>query len=171
MQKRKVILNLCMSLDSFIEGANGEIDWCFTDQDYSMTEFLARIDTIFFGRKSYEQLLEMAPDAFSDKTPVVFSNTFQDEKIKIIGSNLEKEVNNLLTQPGKDIWLFGGASLVSSFIKLNLIDEMMIAVHPLLLGKGKPLFEDLEKRVQLKLTDTRTFDTGLVQLFYEVLKD
>jgi len=51
MKMRKIILNLCTSLDAFIEGANGEIDWCFTDQDYSMTPFLERIDTIFFGRK------------------------------------------------------------------------------------------------------------------------
>jgi len=67
-----------MTLDSFIEGANGEIDWYFTDQDYGMTDFLNQIDSIFFGRKSYEQLLEMTPDAFAGKTKIVFSNTLKN---------------------------------------------------------------------------------------------
>ena len=172
MKKRKVILNLCTTLDSFIEGANGEIDWCFTDQDYGMTDFLNRIDAIFFGRKSYEQLLEMAPDAFADKTKIVFSNTLKntDQGPKIINGNIEEAVNNILNSEGKDIWLFGGASLTTAMIKLNLVDELMIAVHPLILGSGKPLFEKTDIRKKLKLTDTKTYSTGLVQLFYEIQK-
>lgn len=168
--KRKIILNLCTSLDSFIEGPNGEYDWCLTDQDYGMTDFLNRIDTIFFGRKSYEQLKEAAPDAFTDKQAVVFSNTLKNEEhdFKIIGENIEKEVAEFLAQSGKDIWLFGGASLTSALLKMNLVNEFMIAVHPLILGKGKPLFTDIDERIQLKLTDNKTYSSGLVQLFYEV---
>ena len=169
---RKIIVNLCCSLDAFIEGSNGEIDWCFTDQDYGMTDFLNSIDTIVFGRHSYVQLLEMAPDAFKDKTRVVCSRSLKakDHLVKIISDNLEEEIQHLLSQPGKDIWFFGGASLMSTFLNLDLIDEMMIAVHPLILGSGKPLFTDIKERKNLTLIDTKTYDTGLVMLRYTVTK-
>ena len=170
---RKIILNLCTSLDAFIEGANGEIDWCFTDQDYSMTPFLERIDTIFFGRKSYEVLMQTFPNGFSGKKKVVFSRTMNknDENIKIISENIEEEVQKILQETGKDIWLFGGANLTTTLLNLNLVDELMIAVHPFILGGGVPLFVNIKKRKRLKLLDTKTFSTGLVQLFYEVEKD
>lgn len=172
MSKRKIILNLCTSLDSFIEGENGEIDWCFTDQDYCMTPFLACIDCIFFGRKSYEQLMEMMPGGFADKEHVVFSNTLQQtaKNAKIISGNIEAQVKDIVESSGKDIWLFGGASLTSAMLNLDLVDEMMIAVHPILLGKGKPLFVDIDERKKMKLTDTKTYSTGLVQLFYNLEK-
>ena len=169
---RKIIVNLCCSLDSFIEGANGEIDWCFTDQDYGMTPFLHQVDTIIFGRHSYVQLLEMAPGAFDDKQRIVISETLKSDKPNtvIISSNIKKEIHKLIDQPGKDIWFFGGASLLSTFLNLDLIDELMIAVHPLILGSGKPLFKNINQRKNLKLTDTKTYSTGLVQLFYKVQK-
>ena len=114
----------------------------------------------------------MAPDAFADKTKIVFSNTLKntDQGPKIINGNIEEAVNNILNSEGKDIWLFGGASLTTAMIKLNLVDELMIAVHPLILGSGKPLFEKTDIRKKLKLTDTKTYSTGLVQLFYEIQK-
>lgn len=172
MNKRKIILNLCTSLDSYIEGANGEIDWCFTDQDYCMTDFLDRIDTIFFGRKSYEQLVREMPNAFSDKEQIVFSKTLVSDNgnPKIISDNVEKEVNEMVNKTGKDIWLFGGANLTTTMLNLNLVDELMISIHPLILGSGKPLFLDIENRKRLKLTDTKSFSTGLVQLYYEIEK-
>jgi len=170
MNKRKIILNLCTSLDSFIEGENGEIDWCFTDQDYSMTEFLDGIDTIFIGRKSYEQLIREMPNAFSDKNIIVFSRTLRESKgnSKIISRNIETEVNKIINESGKNIWLFGGANLTTTFINLNLVNELMISVHPLILGKGKPLFINIQNRVKLELIDTKAFSTGLVQLFYKI---
>ena len=173
MSKRKIILSLCTSLDFFIEGENGEIDWCFTDQDYCMTEFLDRIDAIFFGRKSYEQLIREMPNAFADKKKFVFSKTLtsNDRSPKIIRKNIKKEIEEIINKPGKDIWLFGGASLSTSIINLNLVDELMISVHPLILGKGKPLFIDIKNRKKLKLTDTKSFSTGLVQLYYSFEKE
>lgn len=169
---RKIIVNLCCSLDAFIEGANGEIDWCFTDQDYGMNDFLNSIDTIVFGRHSYVQLLEMAPGAFKDKKRVVCSRSMQakDHDVTIISEDLKEEILKLLSQPGKHIWFFGGASLMSTFLNLNLIDEMMIAVHPLILGGGKPLFTDIDQRKNLTLIDTKTYDTGLVMLRYSIEK-
>jgi len=171
MSQRKIIINLCTSLDAFIEGANGEIDWCLMDQDYGMTAFLNRIDTIFFGRKSYEQLLTLAPNAFADKNKVVFSTSLKSYKPDVlISSNMEQTTQEILNSEGKDIWLFGGASLITDMMNSDLVDEMMIAVHPLILGGGKPLFVDIETRKQLKLMDTVTYSTGLVQLIYEVEK-
>ncbi|TRX48063.1 dihydrofolate reductase [Fulvivirga sp. M361] len=172
MNKRKIILNLCTSLDFFIEGENGEIDWCLTDQDYGMTDFLARIDTILLGRKSYIQLVREAPTAFSDKKKIVFSTTLKEipDGVKIIRANIEEEVNTLLNTPGKDIWLFGGKVLTSALLELNLIDEFIIAIHPLILGQGKPLLIPNNQRKKLILTDTKTFSTGLVQLYYKVDK-
>lgn len=171
MSKRKIIINLCTSLDGLIEGASGEIDWCLMDQDYSMTPFLNRIDTIFFGRLSYEQLVREMPNAFSDKRWVVFSKTLKDlnPNITLIDTDIENSINSLLQQSGKDIWLFGGANLITSILNLDLVDELMISVHPLILGKGKPLLVDIKDRKKLRLTDTKTFSTGLVQLYYQVV--
>lgn len=170
---RRVIVSLCTSLDSYIEGENGEIDWCLTDQDYSMTEFLNRIDTIFIGRKSYEQLLELAPNAFADKLQIIFSKTIETSIVntQIISENIEDEVNRIKNAEGKDIWLFGGANLISSLLRLNLVDELMISVHPLILGKGKNLFIDIDKRIPLKYKETKTYSTGLVQLYYDIVKE
>jgi len=135
-----------------------------------MTEFLDRIDTIFFGRKSYEQLTQHAPTAFLDKKKVVFSKTIKSEygNFKVISENIEEAIQEIRNQPGKDIWLFGGGVFASNLLNLNLVDELMISVHPLILGKGKPLFVDIPDRIKLKLMDNKTFSSGLVQLFYAV---
>lgn len=170
MSNRKIKLNLCTSLDSFIEGPNGEIDWCFTDQDYGMTDFLDSIDTILFGRVSYDQMMDMAPDAFADKKHIVVSSNYKtNNKVsQVISDNIEGEVQSLINQTGKDIWLFGGAKLVTTLLQLNLIDEMIISVHPLLLGDGKPLFIDLNNRKELVHTNTISYSTGLVQVYYSL---
>ncbi len=75
---RRIILNIAMSLDGYIEGANGEYDWCFTDEDYGMENFLQVTDTIFFGRKSYELFITSIANMWSDKQHYVFSNTLQE---------------------------------------------------------------------------------------------
>jgi len=171
MTHRKIVMNLCTSLDGYIEGAEGEIDWCLTDQDYGMTEFLSRIDTIFFGRKSYTQLLEAMPQAFPDKKKVVFSNTLTTvpEDVQIINSDVKEEVQKILNTSGGDIWLFGGAVLSTALLELDLVDEFIISIHPLVLGSGKPLFLPLNTRKNLELHNSVTFSSGLLQVHY-VLK-
>src|SRR5206468_11515903 len=84
---RKIILNVAVSLDGFIEGPNGEFDWCLTDQDYGMKEFLDRTDAIFFGRKSYELLQSMEPNAYPKKKKYVFSRTLKsvDQQATLVG--------------------------------------------------------------------------------------
>ncbi|MDN5215239.1 dihydrofolate reductase family protein [Fulvivirgaceae bacterium BMA12] len=168
---RKVILGLAVSLDGFIEGPNGEYDWCFTDQDYGMTEFFKRIDSVFIGRKSYELTLTMGNDAipgFPKLTAYIFSTTLKEVKPGniLVKGDIEAEVKRIKKEPGQDIWLFGGASLTASLLNLNLIDEIGLSIHPIILGRGKPLFQEVFKRIELKLIDTKTYSTGLVSITY-----
>ncbi len=166
---RKIILNLALSLDGYIEGPNGEYDWCFADQDYGMTEFLGNTDAIFLGRKSYEMLMSASPEVFSAIKMYVFSNT-----LKQVGNNAEiiteadfkSRIEEIRYQPGANIWLFGGAELVSAFIAHNMINEMLISVHPVILGSGKPLFINIKERTELALVSSEQFSSGLVQLKY-----
>jgi dihydrofolate reductase len=175
---RKVILGLAVSLDGYREGPNGEIDWCFTDRDYGMGEFFKRIDAVFMGRKSYELAQKMNTDGnempgMPKMTEYVFSNTLKNAKedIIIVNGDIEKEITKIKNSEGKDIWLFGGAELISALMNAGLVDELWLAVHPVLLGGGKPLFINITKRINLKLTESKTYDTGLVSLKYEFKKN
>ena len=170
---RKVILGVAVSLDGFIEGPNGEYDWCFTDQDYGLSDFFKRVDTIFIGRKTYEMTLTMGDNAnssFPKFKEYIFSTTLDKVKdgASLIKSNTKIEVENIKKQKGKDIWLFGGAGLTTSLINLGLVDEISLAVHPILLGRGKPLFNNIKDRIKLTLVDTKTYSTGLVSLTYNI---
>jgi len=100
----------------------------------------------------------------------VFSRTQKgsDNKAIFINDNILEEVNKLKNKPGKDIWLYGGASLITSFINLGLVDEFRLSVHPVILGEGKPLFIDIKQRLNLKMVKTRTFSSGVVQLIYHL---
>lgn len=69
-------------------------------------------------------------------------------------------------KPGKDIWLYGGASLITTFINLGLVDEFRLSIHPVILGEGKPMFIDIKQRLNLKMVETKTFSSGVVQLIY-----
>lgn len=177
---KRVILNLAVTLDGFIEGPNGEIDWCIMDDDMNFDAFIASIDTIFYGRVSYDAWGNFQPDTnttsaeklmwegIHSKNKFVFSSQDrQDNKATFITSDIANKVAEIKKEGSKDIWLYGGANLIKTFINLELIDIYKIAVHPVALGSGKPLFEGLEKRVGLKLKDTRVFKSGVVELTYE----
>lgn len=170
---RKIILSVAISLDGLIEGPNGEFDWCFTDQDYGMTEFLERIDAIFYGRNSYELLLEMDrqgnPNPFSTKKSYVFSNSLPEPfpGTELISGNIIEQVRLLKQQPGGDIWLWGGASLTTSLMNAGLVDELLLAVHPIVLGAGKALFSNIEKRHHFTLKSSQPYASGLIMLAYE----
>lgn len=177
---KNVILDLAVSLDGFIEGPNGETDWCIMDDDMDFDGFLDSVDTIFYGRVSYDAWGNYQPeeDAASGdkafwnsihaKNKYVFSrHERNDSNAVFISSGIAEKVAEIKKQDGKDIWLYGGASLIKTFIQLNLIDIYRISVHPVALGKGKPLFEHLKDILELKLTATHSFRSGVVQLIYE----
>ena len=171
---RKIILGVAVSLDGFIEGPKGEYDWCFTDQDYGMSDFFKRVDSLFMGRKSYELALSMgdvAMPGFPKLKEYVFSNTLQTVKkdVIVISGNIVEQVNKIRNEPGRDIWLFGGAALTTSMMNLGLVDEIWLAVHPILLGSGKYCFSHLDHRVHLDLIETKPYSTGLVSLTYKVV--
>jgi dihydrofolate reductase len=166
---RKVILGLAVSLDGFIEGPNGEYDWCFTDQDYGLSDFFKQVDTVFMGRKSYELTQNM--EGGSGLPPMkeyVFSNTLEQvrEGSILVKGDIKKQVAKIKREERNDIWLFGGASLTSSLMNDELVDEIWLSVHPILLGAGKPLFQGIKKRITLMLTETKAYNTGLVSLKY-----
>jgi len=177
---KRIILNLAVTLDGFIEGPNGEIDWCIMDDDMNFGDFIASVDTMFYGRVSYDSWGNFQPDAqaspaekrmwegIHSKRKFVFSRKDrQDDKATFISVDIATKVAEIKEQGGKDIWLYGGADLIKTFIDLGLIDVYKISVHPVALGSGKPLFEDLKKRIGLKLLDTRVFRSGVVELTYE----
>jgi dihydrofolate reductase len=168
---RKLILGLAVSLDSFIEGPNGEYDWCFTDQDYGLSDFLKRVDVIFMGRKSYEEAKKYeSQNPWKGMTTYVFSNTMKETPADVkavLGGNIPHEIKKLKQQEGKDIWLFGGAQLVTTLLNAELIDEFWLSVHPVLLGKGKPLFQNLANRKNLVLKEHKVYSSGLVSLVYQ----
>ena len=147
---RKIILNAAISLDGMIEGPNGEYDWCPSPSKKKMTDFLNKIDTIFLGRKSFELA---GKSIFPQKKHYVFSTTLTKEVgFQLINQDAKQQVMEIKNQPGKDIWLFGGAKLVTFFLNEKLIDELWLAVVPIVLGKGQPLFSDIHQRSYFTLT-------------------
>jgi dihydrofolate reductase len=169
---RKIILGVAVSLDGFIEGPNGEYDWCFTDQDYGLQAFFEHVDTAFYGRKTYQQFQTMggAPPGWPSFKEYVFSRTLSVDELKpgvqLISGDSKEAIDRIRREPGKDIWLFGGASLTASLMESGLVDMLWLAVHPILLGLGTPLFPPNDTRRPLKLLDSKTYSTGLVSLTY-----
>ncbi|WP_018477470.1 dihydrofolate reductase family protein [Pontibacter roseus] len=177
---RKIILDLAVSLDGYIEGPNGEVDWCVLDDEMDLQGFLAGIDTIFYGRVSYDMWGNFQPDAKASETEqviwkavhakqkVVFSSQEQEgSQATFITSAIPEQVAAIKRQGGKDIWLYGGAKLISTFIQNGLIDIYRISVHPTVLGAGKPLFQGLQDRINLDLLEVNRFRSGVVQLVYQ----
>lgn len=174
---RKLILGLAITLDGYIEGPNGEYDWCFTDQDYGLNDFFERIDAMFIGRKSYEIAQQHAENNNGEVTPgmpalteYVFSRTLKSVKegAVLIAEDGIAEARKIKLLPGKDIWLFGGASLTEQLMEAKLVDELWLSVHPILLGNGKLLFQKDDQRTKLTLLESKTYETGLVSLRYQV---
>ncbi|MCQ9634771.1 dihydrofolate reductase family protein [Chryseobacterium sp. WG23] len=176
---KQVVLDLAITLDGFIEGPNGETDWCIMDDDMDFDGFLSSIDTIFYGRISYDAWGNYHPEenatpeeqklweAVHSKNKFVFSSQHREDKnATFINADIKEKVSEIKKQGGKNIWLYGGASLITTFIQDNLIDVYRISVHPIALGSGKPLFKDLKERLNLKLIKTNVFKSGVVQLIY-----
>jgi len=172
---RKIVLGLAVSLDGFIEGPQGEYDWCFTDQDYGLSAFFSRIDTVFMGRKSYELAQKLGDAAAIPGMPrvteYIFSDTLTTVKpgaILVRKPESVQKVKEIKASEGRDIWLYGGADLTSFLLQEGLVDELWLSVHPLLLGSGRPLFSGIKNRIGLTLKETKTYETGLVSLTYNL---
>ncbi len=182
-----------MTLDGYSTGPNEEMDYLppFTDeamwQDLheEMWRNLAGIDTLILGRRTYQIWEQYWPAAaknpqstdndkkfsrFADETKkIVISSTLNSVDWKnsvLVKANIAEEIQKLKQQPGKNIGVAGGATVAQSLAKLGLIDQYMLIVHPVILGKGKPLLKELGNRQNLKLVGTKTFNSGAVELNY-----
>lgn len=176
---RKIVFEIAISLDGFIEGPNGELDWIIFDRTSEyVKELQSRFDTVFYGRLTYEKFglpIEAHVDypqlynkSVIDMRKYVFSRTMKHMPGNgmMINGNLVWEIKRLQEEEGKDIWLCGGPDLLRTFIDHDFIDEYVLAVQPVVLGKGKPLFKDLKHRLNFRLIRSKALKSGVVMLNY-----
>jgi dihydrofolate reductase len=181
---RKIIVSNLVSLDGFFEGPNREIDWFVVEEEFFeyAKELLRSVDTILFGRVTYEGMASYWPtQAAKDNDPtithkmnnlskVVFSKTLSTvewNNSKLVKGNIAEEIPKLKQEPGKDMVIFGSGSIVSALTRLGLIDEYRIIVNPVILGKGNPLFKDLQDKFNLELLKTKKLKSGVVIFYYQ----
>ena len=184
---RKLRLQMQLSLDAFVAGPKGEIDWMVWDWDDELkkyvTEITEPVDVIILGRVLAQRFIPtwasrikdpQTADAFShkmnDTAKIVFSKTIKSvewENTVLAKSSLVEEINKLKKQPGKDIIAYGGGNFVSNLIKHGLIDEYHLFINPVALGNGMSIFKGLENKLNLKLIKAKSFDCGIALLFYQ----
>jgi dihydrofolate reductase len=182
---RKLIYSMGVSLDGFIAGPEGDIDWSAPDEQLHRfhNEQVREIGAHLLGRRLYETMVywetaEENPSAsdyelefariWKGLPKIVFSKTLQkvEGDARLVRHRLAEEVAKLKEQPGKDLAV-GGPGLASSCIELGLIDEYRLFVSPVVLGGGTPYFPALEERIDLKLVETRTFGSRVVYVRYQ----
>jgi len=182
---RRLILMMSVSLDGFIEGPDREIDWHLVDDELHghFNELLGTMGAFLSGRVTYELMAGFWPTADADPastgTVVEFARIWRDMPKIVYSRTLERadwnttvvrevvadQVRELKAQPGGDLAL-GGADLAAAFRRHDLIDEYRLYVHPVVIGRGKPLFQASDTRIDLLLAETRTFGNGVVLLRY-----
>jgi dihydrofolate reductase len=177
---RRVCLAMRVTLDGYVSGPDGELDWMFStsgrDTLEHATGFLRDVDTILLGRTAYleqaahwpKQTSEMA-DLLNTHTKIVFSSTLRGvewNNSRLATGDVATEIARLKQQSGKNIYVSGGAALAQTVSRLGLVDEYHLTIHPVALGAGLPLFKALAQPRNLKLLSTRAFAGGAVQLAY-----
>ena len=171
---RKVILYIATSLDGYIARENGDIDWLFTDSedhDYGYSELYNSIDTTLIGNSTYEQILTFGEFPYPGKTNYVFTSNKKAKphpSVKMIHLDIGKFVRKLKSENGKNIWLVGGGQINTVLLNANLIDELIISVHPIMLGNGIPLFEKHNGQSDLTLIKSCPYPNGLIQMTYKI---
>ena len=184
---RKIIVTMWVTLDGFIAGPNEEMDWIMVDQTMGQYEddLVSSADTLILGRVTYQSFAGSWPYVpenpsasegekvyarkLNSMRKIVFSKSL--EKVEWNNSHLVKEVlpeeiAKLKQEPGKDMVIYGSASIVQTFTNLGLIDEYQLLVHPVVLGSGKPLFAGIAKPVHLRLSQIKSFPSGVIGLYY-----
>lgn len=173
---RKIKLYIAVSLDGYIATPDGGIEWLNeipnpTHEDHGYNALLASVDTVLMGGRTYHEIIGFGvPWPYKDKQTYVVSrkntNVTPDEKVEFITEDIYRNIAALKEQAGKNIWLVGGGELTTMLLNHDLIDEMQIAIVPVVLGAGLPLFPNKPKESKWKLTDSKSFSTGLVLLTY-----
>lgn len=183
---RTVIYAINASLDGFIEDKDGSLGWSEPSDELFryFIDFEHEIDTHLYGRRLYENMAGYWPMADSNPaatddqiefarrwkqaTNVVFSRTLEQvrEPDRLVRDNVAEEIRRLKAQSGKPM-LVGGPGLAASLMQLDLIDEVRLIIHPVILGGGKPMFPSLDHLLRLRLMETRQFESGVVILRYQ----
>jgi dihydrofolate reductase len=173
---RKLSLFIATSLDGYIAKPNDDLSFLKLvekeGEDYGYTEFTANIDTIILGRRTYDWVLREIGTSHYDngeRNVYVITRTERQSvgKTKFYTGNLKELVQQLKSENGKNIYCDGGAEIVNELLKSDLIDELIVSIVPVLVGNGIRLFKDGRPEQQLELVNTKTFDTGLIQLHYK----
>ena len=187
---RKIITTTWVTLDGFIAGPNGEMDWVGEIYDEAMglyeSELISSADTLLLGRVTYQSFAGSWPHVpdnpnvsenekeyarrLNAMRKIVFSRTL--ESVEWNNSTLRKEVvpeeiEQLKQEQGRDMLIYGSASIIQTLTNHGLIDEYQVLVQPLILGGGKPLFQDIHHQVKLKLVNSKTHPSGVVVQFYQ----
>jgi len=175
---RKVTYGAACSLDGFMTGPNGALDWLHFSQDVQtiMTEYFQTIDVMLMGRKTYVAAEAMGgggggDDAFAGVETYVFSRTLEALKhprAHLVRDDAAEFVRQLKRKRGKDICLMGGGELARALFEAQLVDEVGVNTHPVLLGGGIPMFAVPGPRVNLELKASRTISGGCVYSLYRV---
>lgn len=186
---RKIISFMHISLDGFVAGPNGEMDWIKVDQEIfdHVGKRISEGDTALYGRVTYEMMEGYWPTAGDSPTAskhdiehsqwykqvhkIVLSKTLQDESLTnttIISDQLSDHIHAIKQQAGVDILVFGSPTATHSLIQHNLIDGYWLFVNPIVLGQGIPLFVDIKDKIKLNLVSTRPFTCGVTELNYTV---
>jgi dihydrofolate reductase len=182
---RKVIYSPLVSLDGYVEGPNRELDWVIVDKELHtyINDHQSAIDTFLFGRRMYEvmkswDMVEQTasnPEYILDFAriwknihKIVFSKTLAQVQgnATLSTGDIVAEIARLKAEHGKDMSV-GGAAIASSLMRSNLIDEYWLYVQPVILGSGTPMFPSLDNKINLRLLETRTFNSGVVLLRYQ----
>lgn len=178
-----------ISLDGFVAGLNGEMDWIKVDEEIfsHVGKRISEGDTALYGRVTYQMMESYWPTAgdkptatrhdieharwYSKVHKVVLSRTLKSAGLtntEIISDNLADRITAIKQQPGKDILLFGSPTATHSLMQQNLIDGYWLFVNPIVLGRGIPLFVDIKEKIELELATIRQFACGVTELSYTV---
>ncbi len=179
----KIFIFNMISVDGYFAGSKDELDWQYVDVEFNdfAIDQLKNVETIMFGRVTYEMMAKFWPTDFAIKnnpqvatimnsTPkVVVSSTLKDAKwdqTRLIDRDIQEEVTKLKTESKSDIAVLGSSRLSVNLIKWGLVDEVRVMVNPVLLGEGRPIFKGLDEYVKLRLLNNRVFESGNVLLTY-----
>jgi dihydrofolate reductase len=180
-RKRKIIVSVATSADGFLARLDGSVDWLDRPTpkgNYGMGAFYQSIDTILWGRKTFDMALgfqEKGIPGSAFDTSVknyVFTHALPSSAppkgIEFVNQPIKKFASRLRAKKGKDIWMMGGASLIASFLDQGEVDEFILSVIPVLIGEGIPLLAPRHRTVPLKLLASKKFADGVVKLHYSV---
>jgi dihydrofolate reductase len=172
---RKVTFGVANSLDNFIARDDHSVDWLLWSEDVAafVQEFWKSVDTVLMGRKTYEAGARLGTTSYPGVANYVFSRTMQeapDPAVQVIATDVVAFVRELKEQDGGDICVMGGGALANALFEADLIDEVGVNVHPVLLGSGVPLFSRMSRQIDLRLTECRQMKGGCVLLRYAVVR-